>query len=102
MISKETEKRLIQENEIAAAMTKKETQIDILAILGSSDDIYREESADEKRAYLEFDKALDKITDVRTNVELNNLATDWYASGRIAGFEEGFRVATKLFVAGMR
>ena len=92
----------IREIEVSGAKQREALKIDILSVLSTSNDFSYEECAEEKEASLEFDRALDsKVEDFETNKELSNLACDWYAAGRNAGFKAGFRLATKLLVAGM-
>jgi hypothetical protein len=96
------EQRYYEERDVALAMNKELTKNDILKSLATSEEFGDFESAGEKKASLEFEKALKgNAKDNKSAIELSNLACDWYSEGRISGFKAGFQMATKLFVAGM-
>jgi hypothetical protein len=96
------EQRYYAERDMISTMNNELTKNDILKSLATSEEFGSFESAMEKRASLEFEKALKgNAKDNKSAIELSNLACDWYCEGRISGFKAGFQMATKLFTAGM-
>jgi hypothetical protein len=76
---------------------------DILRALNGNDELFTARfTAEELETSKKFDDAVDEnITDNEKRVLISDLAMEWNAATSNASFKEGFKLATKIFVAGM-